>query len=545
MNTIIIVLTVTLLTVLGTQEVFADQRHFFGHTLPIAPSYLPPVALVSYDETNNQILTTWDFYKLPADAKCAIKGDFRFYNNVNLRHEEIQSEVTSFIPIHYSTISSSPSLLNSIDANYPHVAEKISCTGNTKIDIDSILSHETNNLNFEAFTLFLTFYVLNEDGDFAIGNHSRTDELLIIYDPNNTITESTIDWACKDQIGNLLYIDADGISGQTPVECDRVWKLSSHQALYSTFFLSTQLITTLTQFHLDSYQLFEVLPEPTPQNKKKTGGGCNDCEAPTLGLNKDFKRVVDNGFTLNGQTVQVDKWYSDFPAINSTVGITNNLEAKFKENLGINNMKWIQVCLGAADKGISLAECEALIEIHLETNGSIDYLDIEKIVIQDKENLIDNETLTAQVSMTNCLESDTIQQCGKLDLDFEFREAPINQMIIIQVADKNLYTQNLHFNHGVNVLGESVNEAPTITKFKKTSSQDNDDNWTTYTRTDKINDIWTDQNGIEYNKINDNDFDRITSYPEWKCNDKPLDEINVPTRQNCHFRELLPSIWPN
>jgi len=276
-------------------------------------------------------------------------------------------------------------------------------------------------------------------------------------------------------------------------------------------------------------------------NKKKNGGGCADCVPPTLGLNTNYKRVVDYGFGYNGNMVQVNKWYTEFPKIIVNVGEPNLLEVKAYENNGITNMKWIQACFGASEKGMPLDECEALITIHLETNGTTEWIGVKKIDIVDKDNLLDNETILADVYLTNCTPSSQ-SQCVKLDLTHTFREAPLNNMVIINVADKPRNSQNFHFNHGVEVHGISLNGEPTITKFHKDSAQDITDNWITYTRDSKVNDTWTDEYGIQYQRINDNNFVRLTPLEPWTCTDKPLDEIMVPTRSNCNFRALT-VIW--
>lgn len=279
--------------------------------------------------------------------------------------------------------------------------------------------------------------------------------------------------------------------------------------------------------------LIQLIQLPSISN----GGGCADCVKPTLGLDPNFNRVVDYGFSYNENKVQVDEWYTEFPLIEVNVGEENLLEVKVYENNGINNMKWIQVCFGASEKGISLEECEALVTVHLETNGTTDWIGIEKIVLIDKDNLLDN--LVADVYVTDCEDNPSSQnprQCVKLDLYHTFREAPLNNMVIINVADKSSRnSQNFHFNHGIEVHGISLNGEPTITLFEKHTSQDNENNWNTYTRDSKVNDTWTDENKIQYQRINDNSFVRLTPLPDSTCKDKPLDQINVPTRINCNY----------
>ena len=300
--------------------------------------------------------------------------------------------------------------------------------------------------------------------------------------------------------------------------------------------------TTTINYDTDTRKFTTLWPLPTI---KKSNDSCADCIPPTLGLNKALQRVVDYGFLYNGNKVQVNPWYTEFPLINATVGILNLVEIKAYENNGINNMRWVQFCIGADERGMPLEKCEVLIEVHLKTNGTTDWIGIKEIKIIDKDNLIENETVTAIAYVVQCMENSPSSNCVKVDLEYEYREETFNHMMIVNVADKPGNPQNFHFNEGVNVIGESLNEPPTITKFVKHSSQDITDNWITYTRTDKITDTWTDQNGIEYLRINDYTFDRITPLEPWVCNDAPLDQVKVPTRTNCHFRAIMPHLWQN
>lgn len=282
--------------------------------------------------------------------------------------------------------------------------------------------------------------------------------------------------------------------------------------------------------------------------KKKGNGGCADCTPPTIGLDTNYKRVVEKGFGYNGNMVDVDFWYTEFPKIIVNVGEENLLEVKVYENNGISNMKWIQACFGATGKGMPLDECEALVTIHLETNGTNEWIGVEKVVIVDKDNLLDNESLRVEVSVVDCHQTDLYEkpkQCAKLELYHTFLEAPLNNMVIINVADKPRNPQNFHFNHGVEVHGESLNGQPTITLFEKHSAQDVTNNWNTYIRDSKVNDTWTDEYGIQYQRINDNWFERITPLPDYVCKDKPLDQImNGGDRMNCHWRAAyMPHYW--
>ena len=419
-----------------------------------------------------------------------------------------------------------------------------------------ILDFETTSSNFE-----FSFTVQPTNSDITL-QYSRN--LTIITDKESVEPGDTLITTCvKDDNFDPAYSWYVTISKTLPTRMSTFTPLArAHNEQPLTYSIPLGLdinkivltcwITSLTfndnGFHEHGEGIHKVLSWAIPNSndnttvKKKGNGGCADCTPPTLGLDKSYKRVVDNGFSYNGQTVQVEKWYTEFPLINATVGVPNLVEIKVYENHGINNMKWVQFCLGAEEKGQPLDSCEVLIEVHLLTNGTTTGIMVDNIVINDNDNLIDNDSVSAVSYVVPCMDNSLSSNCVKVDLQYTYREETINHMMIINVADKARNAQNFHLNEGVNVLGESLNEPPSITLFNKQTSQQKDDLWITYTRTDKRTDTWFDESGIEYHRINDVTFDRITPQEPYHCNDPPVEKIKVWKRTNCHFRALT-GLW--
>ena len=263
------------------------------------------------------------------------------------------------------------------------------------------------------------------------------------------------------------------------------------------------------------------------ENKKNKGGGCDDCTPPTLGLDKNFKRIVDNGFSFNDNPTQVEFWHTDYPLINATVGEINKMEIKFNENNGLANMKSLQAGLGLPEKGDSLEEAEVLIEIPLITDGTLRGISIDKdnIKIIDPDNLIHPVVVTT-VKAVSCQESNSDLICGKLDLYYVYQEAPLNHMVVIEVTDKKNNAQRFHFNDGINVTGDSLNPPNTLYTHGKL-----------FTQVDRVNEIWSDEEGIEYEKNSYNSMKRITPQEPYSCNDPPLEQIKVWNRMNCNFSD--------
>ena len=300
---------------------------------------------------------------------------------------------------------------------------------------------------------------------------------------------------------------------------------------------------------LDIVQIFEgfmenIIPFVASDGTGSTdlNGGCADCTPPTLGLTLDHKRIVDRGFSYNGNPIQVEFWHTPYPLITARVGEINTVEIIVYENGGINNMKLIQFGLGATEIGQPLNDLEVLIEVWIETFGSDNEIGVDEIVINDKENLIENSTVIAAANTVKCSSDSQDEMCIKVTLQYSYREPTMNNIMLINVMDKPRNSQNFYFNDGVTVIGESLNEPPTYKLFNKNTAQQTEDLWLTLTRTDKVNHIWSDEFGVEYLKVSEGRFDRLTPKAPIQCTDPPLSEINVPTRQNCNFRALT-SLW--
>ena len=285
-----------------------------------------------------------------------------------------------------------------------------------------------------------------------------------------------------------------------------------------------------------------VQPIVTVEEKiiEKSNGGCADCIAPTIGLNSFYKRVVDNEFSYNGNTVQVEKWHTPFPLITAKVGEINTVEIIVYDNNGINNMELVQFGLGAKSIGEPLNDLEVLIEVHLNINSN--NFEVEKVIIKDRDNLIETFSVFAVIDMVKCLDISDNERCLKVTLEYSYREPTINNIMVVNVRDKPGNSQNFYLNEGVIVVGESMNPVPYVILPNKHTNQQTEDLTKVLFRADKVNHIWIDGMGIEYLKINENLFDRITPNAPIECNDKPLSEVKVPTRNNCNFRALV-DIW--
>ena len=91
----------------------------------------------------------------------------------------------------------------------------------------------------------------------------------------------------------------------------------------------------------------ECAPEVEPVEEENSGSGCDNCDPPTLGLNKSGdRRMVDGGFTCNGQTVDVDHYYTEFPVITNAVGTPLLCQFVIYEDTHADNIRHFEFAVG-------------------------------------------------------------------------------------------------------------------------------------------------------------------------------------------------------
>ena len=236
---------------------------------------------------------------------------------------------------------------------------------------------------------------------------------------------------------------------------------------------------------------------------------CIDCFPPTLGVDENNKRVVDDGFSYNGNSVPVKFWHTPFPLITAQVGEVNKVEIIVYDDAGVSLMNNIQFGLGASNIGIPVANVEVLIDVLFESSNTSLGIKVSDIQILDEDNLINNDSVTADISTVNCTTDSITDLCLKLDLEYSYREAPLDNILLVAATDGNGNTQNFFFNEGVQVNGESLNESPTFEMFNKQTQEQTEDIYLTLIRTDKSNSIWEDKYGVEYLKVSEYRFNEI------------------------------------
>ncbi|MBS3923567.1 MAG: hypothetical protein KGZ37_10550 [Nitrosarchaeum sp.] len=240
------------------------------------------------------------------------------------------------------------------------------------------------------------------------------------------------------------------------------------------------------------------------------GGGCSgDCEEPTLGVDNLGARLVDNGFTYNGQSIDVERYFTPYPLVTVQTGEQNVAEFKIYENTGSDNISHFELAFGLA-KGQSIGMSKAVINWDKSWDG------IETVTLVDPENVLENIIVTT--SEGNC--SDEFQQkCLIVKVAHTFR-APLDfNMLGTNVWDVKRNAWQNFYNHGIEIVGESLNPPKEYDGIYKGHIYHLTETSKT-TAVDELGDTWT------FDKIWTRDFkNTIITDPEW----------NVMTRHNSNF----------
>jgi len=178
------------------------------------------------------------------------------------------------------------------------------------------------------------------------------------------------------------------------------------------------------------------------------GSGCDgDCQAPTLGIDSKYKRIVTNGFTYNGKPTDVERFYTPYPLITVNVGQQNKAVFKIYENQGPQNVRHFSFAFGLGGDQV-ISQSKAMIELDIDFEGT------ETVTITDPENALDN--VRVKTSTGNC-NGHSSTECLIVTIDHQFRTQLDFNMVGTDVWDTRRNSWQNYYNDGIEVVGESLN----------------------------------------------------------------------------------------
>jgi hypothetical protein len=224
-----------------------------------------------------------------------------------------------------------------------------------------------------------------------------------------------------------------------------------------------------------------VVDAVAPSASSSSGNGCKgDCIPPTLGVDENYNRLVTNGFSYNDHPVDVQLYYTPYPLVTVNVGERNKAVLKIYDNSGIEHIEHVGLAFGLGS-GQIFGQSKASIEIELNDT------DITQVSKFDPENVFDNVTVKRGIDRCSSFIS---QPCLVLEIGHTFR-APLDfNMVSTMVWDKDRNAWQNYYNHGVEVIGKSMNPPKqyigiyrghqiSITETEKNKAIDQDGNtWT-------------------------------------------------------------------
>ena len=177
--------------------------------------------------------------------------------------------------------------------------------------------------------------------------------------------------------------------------------------------------------------------------------GCiGDCSPPTLGVDEQFTRVVENGFTYNGDTINVERYFTPYPLITVDVGKQNKAVFKIYDDLGPNNIRHFDLAFGL-DIGQTMGTSNAMIVWDKSLDGT------ETVTLVDPHNALDK--VRVLTSEGKCKADSTTNNCLIVTVFHTFRESLDFDMVGTNVWDYSRNAWQNFYNHGIHIEGQSLN----------------------------------------------------------------------------------------
>lgn len=471
---IIILLVIFLCIFIGTTYfVYADSDIVYNITY----ADLNHFSDITYDEESNSILLKWDFTdNIIQSCHLQTNLDGAGYTTVNFETYRF-----NMVGLDFENKRDGPSYLS-----YNLDSSKIDCKGEYTINIDDIISYTgTQRYNFEFFFG-------------GIINDVNRDKIPIDF------------FKEYDSTSGLAYTHALGYEYN---EYGTYRNLSCSEAYgyFDRFMYKTVIIQDIEKDTKQSISYEDCIGSSNNITvKKSSNGGCADCTPPTLGINENGQRLVSDGFTYNGKSVDVQRFFTPYSLITVDVGKLNKAEFKIYENQGLENIKHFSFAFGLRD-GQIISESKTMIELDIDHEGT------ETVTVTDPENVLDQIKVTT--STVSCMD-DSNTECLEISIQHRFRASLDFNIVATDVWDTKRNAWQNYYNHGIEVVGESLNPPKEyegiekrqlyhLTETSKTTAVDEDGN------------MWSFEYGLWYK-----DYIKVSTV------DKPTD---IMTREHSQF----------
>ncbi len=184
---------------------------------------------------------------------------------------------------------------------------------------------------------------------------------------------------------------------------------------------------------------------------------CNDCVPPTLGLDSNSYRRVDQGFSYNAKPSNVELFLTPLQLATTKVGDVNKAVFKIYEDGGPDEVRHFELIFGLA-KGQILGDSKARIELDRTWDGidTVNVIDPEHTLKDIRVETSEGACKTAAVFTDDCLVV-TVYHTFAAPLEFN--------IIATNVWDEHRNSWQNYFTPGVKAVSATVTEPiiiPTI-----------------------------------------------------------------------------------
>ncbi len=228
----------------------------------------------------------------------------------------------------------------------------------------------------------------------------------------------------------------------------------------------------------------EETSDTCPTLSGGNSNSCNgDCTAPSL---ESFEfNNTSNWFTAKNQTFNI--------------GDKQMMKFVYHENEGIDDINDVEIGFGLPYLGSPLYKAE--LKLKINTNqGNFTSLEID-----DKNKLFLENSTTVNIDQVQC----GYNECLEYTLEFIWAEIPFDGYFLITASDDHNNTTYDRNEEPFTVIGETLNEEPTITLYNRYTSTMQDGFFIDITRTDKVTDMWIDDKGKYWCGLGNDRFELV------------------------------------
>ena len=183
------------------------------------------------------------------------------------------------------------------------------------------------------------------------------------------------------------------------------------------------------------------------------------------------------------------------------IGDKQEMKFRYSDNRGIERIDLVDIGFGLKTKYNSISESEVILEIFTE-NG---FYKSENLI--DPNNLFVENATKVKVEHVNCIADD----CSELEYTVEFMwaEKPFYGFSLMTATDNRGNASYERHPEEIKVIGETLNVQPTLEIYNRSTSIMKDGMFINITRTDKVLDLWNDENDRQWQGFGNDRFEII------------------------------------